>query len=175
MNWEAIGAVGELVGAIAVVATLAYLAMQIRQNTTTAKAATYSATTDGWAQYLQAQSIDDIQLLISLVTEPKELTGASFYRGYYLCRVIFRRMEHDYYQYKADTFDRDTWNAYLASWREDTFTNPAIRAMWKLQRGYLDPNFVTFMDGVVEEARQRGSFDARKKYEELLETELDGA
>lgn len=30
MNWEAIGAIGELVGAIAVVATLIYLAVQVR-------------------------------------------------------------------------------------------------------------------------------------------------
>ncbi|MCP5347148.1 MAG: hypothetical protein R3F41_14290 [Gammaproteobacteria bacterium] len=33
MNWEAIAAIGELVGAIAVVVSLAYLAIQIRQNT----------------------------------------------------------------------------------------------------------------------------------------------
>jgi hypothetical protein len=32
MNWDAIGAVGELIGAIAVIATLFYLAVQIRQN-----------------------------------------------------------------------------------------------------------------------------------------------
>jgi hypothetical protein len=30
MNWEAIGAIGEIVGAVAVVMTLGYLAMQIR-------------------------------------------------------------------------------------------------------------------------------------------------
>ena len=33
MNWDAIGAIGEIVGAIAVVVSLAYLAVQIRQNT----------------------------------------------------------------------------------------------------------------------------------------------
>ena len=32
MNWDAIGAIGEIIGAIAVVATLFYLAVQIRQN-----------------------------------------------------------------------------------------------------------------------------------------------
>ena len=31
MNWDAIGAIGEILGAIAVVATLAYLALQIKQ------------------------------------------------------------------------------------------------------------------------------------------------
>ncbi len=33
MNWDAIGAVGEVVGAAAVIASLVYLAVQIRQNT----------------------------------------------------------------------------------------------------------------------------------------------
>jgi len=33
VNWEAIGAVGESLGAIAVLVTLAYLAVQVRQNT----------------------------------------------------------------------------------------------------------------------------------------------
>jgi hypothetical protein len=32
MNWEAIGAIGEVLGAAAVIITLAYLAVQIRQN-----------------------------------------------------------------------------------------------------------------------------------------------
>jgi hypothetical protein len=33
INWEAIGAIGEVVGAIAVVVTLLYLSVQLRQNT----------------------------------------------------------------------------------------------------------------------------------------------
>lgn len=33
MNWDAIGAAGELVGGIAVIGTLIYLSSQIRQNT----------------------------------------------------------------------------------------------------------------------------------------------
>ena len=32
MNWDAVGAIAELLGALATVATLAYLAVQIRQN-----------------------------------------------------------------------------------------------------------------------------------------------
>jgi hypothetical protein len=33
LNWEALGALGEIIGAIAVVLTLVYLAVQTRQNT----------------------------------------------------------------------------------------------------------------------------------------------
>ena len=39
MNWEAIGAVGEIIGAAAVVATLGYLAVQTRQSNRLARSA----------------------------------------------------------------------------------------------------------------------------------------
>jgi len=42
MNWEAIGAVGEVIGAVGVVATLGYLAYQIRQNTVQLEQSTLS-------------------------------------------------------------------------------------------------------------------------------------
>ena len=42
----------------------------------------------------------------------RKLSNAEFYRAYYLCRVMFRRMEHDYYQYRVCTFDSKTWKAY---------------------------------------------------------------
>ncbi len=37
MNWDAIGAIGEILGAVAVLITLIYLATQIRQNTEQAR------------------------------------------------------------------------------------------------------------------------------------------
>jgi hypothetical protein len=43
MNWEAIGAIGEIIGACAVFATLIYLAIQIRQNTSSVRAAAVDA------------------------------------------------------------------------------------------------------------------------------------
>ena len=41
MNWEAIGAVGEIVGAVAVLVTLIYLTRQMRQNTAGLRASAY--------------------------------------------------------------------------------------------------------------------------------------
>ncbi len=41
MNWDAIGAVGEILGAIAVLATLGYLAIQIRQTGASARTQSY--------------------------------------------------------------------------------------------------------------------------------------
>ena len=41
MNWEAIGAIGEIAGAIAVVLTLFYLSRQIRHNSDVSKVSSY--------------------------------------------------------------------------------------------------------------------------------------
>ena len=40
MNWDAISTIAEVLGAVAVVATLGYLAVQVRQNTATLRAST---------------------------------------------------------------------------------------------------------------------------------------
>lgn len=41
MNWDAVGAIAELAGALGVVTSLAYLGLQIRQNTRSSHTATY--------------------------------------------------------------------------------------------------------------------------------------
>lgn len=50
MNWDAIGAIGEVTGALAVVITLVLLMRQLRENTKSVKAATSSA-------YMQTYSV----------------------------------------------------------------------------------------------------------------------
>ena len=46
MNWDAIGAVGEVLGAVGVIVTLVYLALQIRQNTQALRAASVDSMTN---------------------------------------------------------------------------------------------------------------------------------
>ena len=45
MNWDAVSAVGEVRGAVGVIATLAYLSVQIRQNTKAIRSSALSAVT----------------------------------------------------------------------------------------------------------------------------------
>ena len=48
MNWEAISAVGQIVGALAVLITLIYLAIQLKQNTAAVATSTYESTMTGF-------------------------------------------------------------------------------------------------------------------------------
>ena len=64
MTLSELGNIGEFVGAVAVVVSLVYLAMQIRQNTQTVRASAYHNITAQWANHLQ--SIADNAELSSL-------------------------------------------------------------------------------------------------------------
>ncbi len=57
MNWEAIGAIGEIVGALAVIVTLIYLALQIRY--------THRVAADTNRRYRASGVMDGMKLLVS--------------------------------------------------------------------------------------------------------------
>ena len=60
MDWEAIGAIGEIVGAAAVVATLGYLAVQIGQNTERERLA---------QEFLSNQYFNELRMLVASDSE----------------------------------------------------------------------------------------------------------
>jgi len=51
MNWEAVSAIGELIGAGAIIISLVYLAYQLRQNTHSIKLAALQSTMDRWIEW----------------------------------------------------------------------------------------------------------------------------
>jgi len=61
MNWEAIGAVGEIVGALGVIGTLVYLAVQIGQNTKAVRTASHHGVTDSF-NHLNTKVAEDERL-----------------------------------------------------------------------------------------------------------------
>lgn len=71
MNWESIGAIGEVSGTIGVIVTLIYLASQLRQNTNALRSASHehwnqisASFTDFYAR--QAGDLPEIELHTSM-------------------------------------------------------------------------------------------------------------
>ena len=64
MNWEAIGAIGEILGAAAVIATLIYLATQVRQS---------SKSIDNATAWAITQALADVNARISSDSDLTEL------------------------------------------------------------------------------------------------------
>lgn len=53
MNWDAIGAIGEILGALTVVATIFYLSLQIRQNTKSQSIAIFESAMSGFNETIK--------------------------------------------------------------------------------------------------------------------------
>ena len=112
LNWEAIGAVGEILGAIAVIATLGYLATQIHQSRKATLADVYQsrAHARGAATAQVALNSPDFHKIIfrfekSLKTmSPTEAVAELSEEEVYLIRMyhndIMVRMDNAYFQYQ---------------------------------------------------------------------------
>jgi hypothetical protein len=82
MNWDAIGAIAETLGAVGVIATLAYLAVQIRQNTTTVRSSAASAIvqTNNSLLVMLAQDAEVSRIWWAGLSDPAALSEADLLR-----------------------------------------------------------------------------------------------
>ncbi|MEQ8693996.1 MAG: hypothetical protein RIC85_01545, partial [Gammaproteobacteria bacterium] len=114
MNWEAAGAIGEIVGAVAVVVSLVYLAVQIRQNSKIVAANTFqsiSATSADIAMRL-AESPELSELMSKGFSHPETFTPKETTQFQLFLRASFRNYENYYYQYRLGYFEEEIWAGY---------------------------------------------------------------
>ncbi|MEJ2541944.1 MAG: hypothetical protein P8188_18585 [Gemmatimonadota bacterium] len=153
MDWSAIGAVGELIGALAVVVSLVYLSRQVRQNTRalrTANAATVKQNFQSIARaFITDRGASDI-VIRALKCEP--LSPAEKLSAYAWFFDLLKSGELAYSQYLSDDLDEPVWDAslqfFLAYW-----TTPGMREYWRDRRHAFTPEFREAMDGWLDSKR----------------------
>ena len=78
MNWDALGAIAELLGAIAVLATLLYLARQIKESSKAQTLSTYNSFIDGYMRLnewlTETPERSSLTLMILEEREERDLT-----------------------------------------------------------------------------------------------------
>lgn len=152
MNWDALGAIGESIGAAAVVVTLIYLAAQIRQSTKLARSTIRESRTRSSQEFL-FRSIDAAELMAKLASDT-ELTIAEQIHWEMLMRAMFRDWEAYAYQNGGGLFEDSEWQAMLNTWR-GVLANQAVRDIWVTQKdeySVLLGNHVGDLIGEVEDA-----------------------
>lgn len=112
MNWDAVGSVAELLGGIATVATLAYLAIQIRQANAATRAEIRQSIADSQIHYLNSRAIDPFlrrvtqKSLSGLELDEEERFGLRVHLVAHL-----RLFENHFSQYRLGTMDEGDWRA----------------------------------------------------------------
>lgn len=119
MNWEAIGAIGEIVGAIGVILTLGYLGFQIRQNTAqleqnerTAIAAAVSVSATNYRENRRHiyTSRDVATIVLKGMAEPEDLDEVDLYRFRLIIQNTMDALWDLYSQTVITDFSPETWH-----------------------------------------------------------------
>ncbi len=154
MNIMELGAIGELVGGVAVIASLIYVAAQIRQNTRAVTAATFQAVSENDTRLLTlaAENAEVGVLYEKVFLETEQLTRGEALRAGFLFRGIFRTWENVFYQAEHGLLDRDVYEGYRNT-LADTLRVPFVRDWWPTQREGYGPAFGSFVDRLVGESK----------------------
>ena len=137
MNWDAIGAIGETLSAIAVLITLGYLAIQIRQNTQTMKASALRSMQD----VIQLTEKND-RYIDCLMKAQRNETLTPEDRAHMVERLttIMRTFEKIWFEFQLATLSRAQFeqNLDLLRW---AMSVPAARKMWEHLADTFNPEF----------------------------------
>jgi len=111
MNWEAIGAVGEILGAIAVVATLIYLSIQIRQSSTQTRMATYESFVSGFSDVdsMLGSSKEAAMTFHIGLSDPDSLGDAEEHQFYWMMRSFLIQYFKLYRLYQQGIIPEEDW------------------------------------------------------------------
>ena len=113
MNWEAIGAIGDFVGGIAVVVTLLYLVAQVRQNTKMIGTSAYAQLCSQFSDlsYTIAANPDLTTVWFKGLSDPSELRPDEFGRFRTLTSEFYFALEDMFRLWEQGLIDSDTWRS----------------------------------------------------------------
>jgi len=115
MNWNAVGAIGEIIGALAVFLTLGYLAVQIRQNTKAVRASALDSSVNAVNEVRIAmfESSEVAALYRRGLENPEELDDDERTRFRLLLHTIIWTVWNIYAQTEYGGLSSSTWAAQL--------------------------------------------------------------
>ncbi len=147
MNWEAIGAIGEIVGAAGVIATLGYLAIQIRQNTQSVRASAFQEAIRDAARITE-HLVHDAELTRIFFAGRRDfeaLTREERQRFAVYSTSVFRRYENIIYQARHSNLDPESWEGIREQMRY-ALSQPGTVAWWKGARNLFNRQLREFVE-----------------------------
>jgi hypothetical protein len=150
MNWEAIGALAELLGAIGVIVTLVYLAVQVRQNTRTVRAATELETGRLWSEVhgRVAHSPDMAAIWDRGLTDETALSPAEKQRFIWFVAEYLFLVESLYRQWRMDYLSDASWEPHRRT-TIGLLSNPLVRRWWDSGVSPFSGEFRAYFDRVL--------------------------
>ena len=142
MNWEALGAVAELLGAIAVFATLAYLSVQIRQSNVVMREQAQYHMLQNQVGYFDrlAESPDLVRIVYDFADSEQEVRERR--HEAHIVSLLFK-WNWEFLRVKDGTYSVDSLPVEGYRWQ---FRTIDIESHWEEKKAWLDSGFVEFME-----------------------------
>lgn len=142
MTWDAISAVGQLLGAIAVIATLLFLALQIRQNTVSIRQQCYNDIFTRRQEILMRISENEsLHRIWQRGLAGEHLTAEEGNRFTFISVQMFKHLEDCFVQYRSGVVAERVWNRELQM-MATAVAFPGWHAWWAEASQFFLPEFV---------------------------------
>ena len=153
MNWDAIGAIGEVVGALLVVGSLLFVGFQIRQSVRETRAASMNNIMSGWCDWYQRLSEDaELSEIVQKGAEDmSSLTDLERFRFVVLLTGNFRAWHNAWYQWRLGVYDAESWESQMRTIM-GFLSMPGARAVWDERKFILPEAFQSYVE--VEVAKK---------------------
>jgi hypothetical protein len=151
MDWDAVSAIAEVIGAIAIVVSLIYVGVQVNDGTRAARSATASdAASVMQAWYLEVGSdAQKSKLFLNGMANPDAFSREEFYQFTMMLHAGFLAFQNAYYLSQEGTLDgglqRSITNVMLA-----VKDQPGFHLYWNDRKQMFNPSFVGFVDNLLE-------------------------
>lgn len=161
MNWEMIGAIGEVAGAIGVVATLIYLSVQLKQNTKATQIAAIQNSMENSARFSELLSTDGelAEVFWLGLSRPEALSAESRRKFVTTLNVFMRRESVAFYLHKEGAMPDHLW-ASRVSTLAGTLNQPGMKVFLAAAAETLPEDFRCFVEDVM---RQETTMSAEAK------------
>jgi hypothetical protein len=159
MNWDAIGAIAELLGAIGVIASLVYLATQIRQsreqmsqNTQALRAGTYQQFRheiyEALHGYMKVPGFS--QTVLSGRADFHQLDDEEALVFRFWVAGLMGGYDNAYYQYRMGLLDEERWQTQRAA-VVSFLASPGIAQLWRASQLNVSLEFVALVEEILGE------------------------
>ena len=150
MSLEQLGLIANIVGAIAIVITLVYLAIQIKDNARSSpSAAVTDATTAMQAFYQELGSNPATsKLFLEAVTNPDGLSQQDQFQFVMLMHSCFLGFQRSFFLAREGTLDvalRDS----IGTAMHAVSRSPGMHLYWRQRKAYFQPEFVEWVEGLL--------------------------
>jgi len=144
---ESLGNIGDFVGGLAVVVTLIYLAVEVRQNSSIVRANARAQTNQTLSEFtrLLASDADLLRIHHTSAEGFEALTPDERRQHLYLLRYWFMSVEFLFAQYVDGLVSEAAWSRELRA-ISNALSRPHVAAWWELRKIAFDNGFVAAVD-----------------------------